>query len=133
MAGTPTAAPVDPLAKRAAIGVACARLGIGIATFGFTRRVLPAIGFERPDPATVALARLAGGRDIALGLHALAGASDRDRLRESVALGTAVDAGDAAAFGAALLQGEGIARTAGMNAPAGLAAALLGLWILRRL
>lgn len=115
------------------MAVAGIRLGLGVAILGATERALAGLGFSDPDPATVALARLAGGRDVALGMHGLLAGSDRDRLREAVALGAMVDAGDAIAFGAALLRREGIGRTAAMNAPLGAAAAVAGLWILRRL
>lgn len=123
----------DPLARSAALAIAAARLGIGIGTSALTRRALRGLGFERPSGATVALARLAGGRDIALGLHALAARDDRDRLREATALGILVDGGDAAAFAAALARRDGIDRTAAINAPLGAAAAIVGAWILSRL
>jgi hypothetical protein len=123
----------DPLARAAVLAIAAARIGIGVGAFAFTRRALAALGFQRPHGATLALARLAGGRDIALGLHALAARKERERLREAAALGALVDAGDAVAFGAALAGRQGIDRTAALNAPLGLAAALLGAWALRRL
>lgn len=126
-------APIDPLARSAAVTIACGRIGIGVATFGFTRVALAKLGFERPDPSTVALARLAGGRDIALGLHALSAARDPDRLREATLLGAIVDAGDAVAFGAGLRAGPGARRTALKNATLGAAAAVAGAWVLRRL
>ncbi len=132
MASVVTRSP-DPLARGAALGIAGIRIGIGIATFAATRRALAGLGFGDPDAATVALSKLAGGRDIALGLHALLVASDRDRLREAVALGALVDAGDAIAFGSALVKRDGIDRTAAMNAPLGAGAAVVGVLILRRL
>jgi hypothetical protein len=116
-----------------ALAVGGVRIGIGIGTFGATRRALGGLGFGEPDGATVALARLAGSRDIALGLHALSAANDRERLREAVALGTLVDAGDAVSFGSALIARDGIDRTAALNAPLGAAATAIGLWILNRL
>ena len=115
------------------LGVAAGRIGIGIGAFFATRRALGLLGFEAPGGATVALARLAGGRDIALGLHALAAGDDRKRLREAAALGAFVDAGDAVAFGTALARRDGIDRTAALNVPLGAAAALVGAWALNRL
>jgi hypothetical protein len=109
------------------------RLAIGLGVFFAPRRALAALGFEEPSGATVVLARLAGGRDLALAAHAFSVAGDPARLREAAAIGAAVDAGDAIAFGAALLTRDGIDRTAAMNAPLGAAAAGLGLWALRRL
>ncbi len=130
---SPAGAAIDPLARAAALSIAWARIGIGIGTFGFTRPALAKLGFERPDTATVALARLAGGRDIALGLQALSAAADRGRLREATLLGAMVDAGDAVAFGAASLAEPGARRPALQNAALGAAAALAGAWVLARL
>lgn len=124
--------PEEP-ARTVALAIACARIGIGIGAFALTRTALRGLGFEEPSGATVALARLAGGRDIALGLHALRAGGDRERLREATALGVAVDAGDAVAFAAALAGGDGIGRTAALNAPLGAAAAIAGAWALSRL
>lgn len=126
------AAPIDPLARSGAIAIALARVGIGIAALALTWPALSALGFERPGAAGVALARLAGGRDVALGLHALAAGGERRRLREATALGAAVDLGDAVAF-AALGADPGARATALRNAPLGAVAALAGAWIYRRL
>jgi hypothetical protein len=123
----------DPLSRLVVLGVASGRLAIGLGAFFATRRALGALGFDQPSGATVALARLAGGRDLALAAHAFAVAGDRDRLREAAAIGAAVDAGDAIAFATALATRDGIDRTAAMNAPLGAAAAVLGIWALRRL
>lgn len=119
---------LDSLARPGAIAIALTRIGIGIGAFGFTRAALRGLGFADPDPATIALARLAGGRDVALGLHALAVRGDRRRLREASLIGAAVDAGDAIAFGA-LAAGQGIDRTAAINATLGTGGALAGLWV----
>jgi hypothetical protein len=81
----------------------------------------------------VALARLAGGRDIALGLHTLAAADDPQRLRQATAIGALVDAGDALAFGAVLGDGGPARRTALLNVPIAAGAALAGAWAVRRL
>ena len=123
----------DPLARTLVLGVACGRVAIGLGAFFATRRALAALGFSEPSGAAVALARLAGGRDIALGLHALAVRDDPAALKQAAAIGAAVDAGDAIAFGAALATRDGIDRTAAINAPLGAGAAIAGLWGLCRL
>lgn len=125
--------PTDSLARALVLAVACGRIAIGVGAFFATRRALGALGFNEPSGAAVALARLAGGRDMALGLHALAIRDDRDALRQAAAIGAAVDAGDAIAFGTALATRDGIDRTAALNAPLGAGAAAAGLWALRRL
>jgi hypothetical protein len=108
--------PIDPLARSGAIAIAAGRLGLGVAICAFTRPALKGLGFDDPDPGSVALARLAGGRDIALGLHGLAARDDRDRLSEATLIAAAVDAGDGLAFGAALASG-GLGRRAAINLP----------------
>jgi len=123
----------DGLSRLGATEIACGRIGIGIGATALTRPALRALGFAEPDGATVALARLAGGRDIALGLHGLSVRDDPVELRRSVLIGAAVDAGDAAAFAAALIRREGIDRTAAMNVPIAGAAVVAGLWVAARL
>ena len=123
----------DPLARSGAIAIGLTRIGIGVAAFTLTTPALRKLGFgDAPSPAAVALARLAGGRDIALGLHALSVRDDRNRLREASLLGAAVDAGDAIAFGAAIAA-PGYRKMALLNAPAGLGGAIAGTWVATRL
>jgi hypothetical protein len=123
----------DELARLGATAIALGRIAIGIGAAGLTRPALRALGFAEPDGATVALARLAGGRDIALGLHGLSVRDDPAELRKSVLLGAAVDAGDAAAFATALIRRDGIDRTAAMNVPIAGAAVVAGAWVASRL
>jgi hypothetical protein len=124
---------VDPLGRAAVVTVAAARIGIGAAALADTRRALELLGFERPGGATVTLARMVGGRDVALGLHALAGASDPVELRRAALIGGLVDGVDTLAFAGALVGRKGIDRTAIANAPLGAAAAVASIWALRRL
>lgn len=123
----------NPVGQAAAVLVGAGRVGLGLGITLFTRPALELIGFKRPSGSTVALARLAGMRDVAIGAHALAGAGDRERLREAALIGMLVDTSDALAFGAAIATRDGIDSTAMKNAPAGAAAALVGAWILSRL
>lgn len=133
MAGTLQPSPPDPLARQAATAIAVARVGIGIGALALTRPALRFLGFADPAGASVALARLAGGRDIALGVHGLLVRNDAARLREATLLGAAVDAGDAGAFAAALLSRDGIDRTAWMNLPIAGSAVVAGAWVASRL
>lgn len=125
--------PPEPLARNAAIAIAIARVGIGIGALAFTRPALEVLGFRRPDGATVALARMAGARDIALGVHGLLVRDDAAGLREATRLATAADAGDAFAFAAALANRDGIDRTALKNLPIAGGAVVAGAWIAERL
>lgn len=123
---------MDPIGRVAAVGIATGRALLGVAIFGRPNQALGQLGFGAPTPAMVTIARLAGGRDIALGMHGLANANERGRLREAVAIGALVDAGDAIAFGALLANAEH-RRTALRNLPIAAGAAGLGAWVLSRL
>jgi len=133
MTGDPQPSPPDPLARRTATAIAVVRVGFGIGALAFTRPALKFLGFGEPDGTSVALARLAGGRDIALGVHGLLVRDDPDRLRESSLLAAAVDAGDAGAFATAILSRDGIDRTAWMNLPVAGSAVVAGVWVASRL
>jgi hypothetical protein len=125
--------PPDKLARLGAIAIAAGRIGIGIGALAFTRPALSVLGFDDPQGGTVALARMAGVRDIALGLHALAVRDDAVALGQASVLGAAVDAGDAFAFGAGLVARDGIDRTAVMNLPIASSAVIAGAWVSSRL
>lgn len=125
--------PPEALARNAAIAIAAVRIGIGIGALALTRPALGVLGFTDPDGATVALARMAGVRDIALGAHALLVRDDAEGLREATVLGTAVDAGDTFAFAAALINRDGIDATALKNLPIAGSAVAAGAWLAGRL
>jgi hypothetical protein len=122
----------DPLARTAVLGIAAGRVTIGVGALLATRPALKVLGFEAADTQARALARIAGGRDIALGLLAFAARDDRAALREASAAAAAVDLGDAIAFGIA-----GRDPVAGRAAVQGILsggiAAIVGAWAVRRL
>jgi Domain of unknown function (DUF4267) len=122
----------NPLARDAAIGIAAARIAIGLGVLLATRRAIRGLGFS-PRGESAALARMAGARDIALGALTLAAAPDRDRLRLASLACAAVDAADAASFAAGAARGEGVERAAMLGIPSAVAATGAGLWIATRL
>ncbi len=92
---------------------------------------LRALGFSETSPATVAVGRIAGGRDFVLGALTLAALDDPERLRRASLANAGADAGDVAAFAIALGTKE---RTAGVRGiAAALPATLAGLWAAWRL
>jgi hypothetical protein len=109
------------------------RMAIGIGLAVAPRPALGALGFRDVPDEAVVVSRIAGGRDFVLGALTLLAIDDPDRLRTAHLACAAVDAGDAAAFGAALAQG-GDMRDAGVR---GLAAAvpatIAGVWAALRL
>ncbi len=114
------------------LAIAAGRIGIGVGALLVTRPALKALGFAEVDAAGTALGRIAGGRDIALGLIALAARDDRKALRVAALAAAAVDATDAVSFG--LAAKDPVARRAGIGGVvSGSAAAIVGAWAWRRL
>jgi hypothetical protein len=110
---------------------AAGRIAIGIGMLVAPESALRALGFSEVSAATVAVARIAGIRDLVLGGATLAALDERARLR-AVTIGNATaDAGDTLAFAIAIRADQ---RTAGLRGVAtALPAALTGLWVAWRL
>jgi hypothetical protein len=130
MADLPANTP-DSLGRASALAIAAGRIGIGVAALTATRPTLRFLGLGTAE-GTVVITRLAGIRDVALGLHAIAARDDAEALGLAVKVAALADAGDAAAF-AALARTRGLDRTVLMNTPPALYAALAGVWIAARL
>lgn len=92
---------------------------------------LRVLGFSETGPATVAVGRIAGGRDCVLGVLTLTALGDRERLRRASLANAGADAGDVAAFAIALGTKERTAAVRGIGAA--VPAALVGLWVAWRL
>jgi hypothetical protein len=123
---------IDPLARRAVLGIAAGRIGIGVGALLATGPALKALGFAETDAGGRALARIAGGRDIAIGLLTVAARDDARALRLAALLAAAVDGTDAISF--AIAGRDPQMRRAGVGGSAsGAAAALTGAWAYRRL
>jgi hypothetical protein len=114
------------------IGSALGRLAIGVGIFAVPRRALPALGFCEVDETGLALARLAGARDVVLGVATLCALDDGNRLRAASLANAAADGADALNF--ALVLGRTPRNSAARR---GIAAALpataAGLWVFWRL
>ncbi len=89
------------------------------------------LGFNEVSPATVAVGRIAGIRDLVLGVVTLAALEDKDRLRTATLANAVADAGDALAFAAAL--GTAERRAGARGIAAALPAAVTGAWTAWRL
>jgi Domain of unknown function (DUF4267) len=123
---------IDPLARQATTAIAAGRIALGLGALLAPGPALKALGFSKVDGTSVALTRLVGTRDLAVGLLTLAARDDLDSLRAATALSAAVDAGDAVSL--SLAGQDPAARRAGLiGASSGTAAALAGLWAWRRL
>lgn len=123
---------VDPRARQVALQIGAGRVALGVATVFATRPALKGLGFSQPEATGIALAKLAGGRDIALGALTLAAHDDVRALRTLMLVSSACDLADAVALG--LSVGDPETRKAGISGiTSGSAAALAGLWAWRRL
>ena len=123
---------IDPLARQAVLGMAGCRVAIGAATFLATGPAMRAGGLGEANATARAVGKVAGGRDLALGLLTFAVRDDRQMLATVALTAALCDAADAAAFSFAAAEPE--TRTGGvLGVLAGGAAALLGLWAFRRL
>lgn len=123
----------DRLSQAISAQIAIGRLAIGVGASTIPDTGLSALGFDPPDGNSRALARIAGGRDLALGALTLLAIKDRERLRQTNAACAAVDAGDAIAFAIALARREGIDRAAATGVALAVPAALVGVWLTQRL
>jgi hypothetical protein len=123
---------VDPALRLASL-IAFARMGIGASVWAAPRASMDALGFDPDNPQVMALARLAGTRDLALGAAAAACAGDPQAAATMARLNAGVDALDAAAFGVALVRRRGIDRAALLGAATAAAAAAIGLGLASRL
>ncbi len=123
---------IDPLGRRLALALGSARLGLGVGALFATRPTLKLLLFGETDGPGRALAKLAGGRDLALGLMTLAARDDAAMLRTLVLTTAVLDAADACALGLAARDGD--TRLAGLGGVvSGGAAAIAGAWAWRRL
>jgi hypothetical protein len=122
----------DPLARNLLLAIAATRIGIGAGTLLATQPALRALGFSDADAAGRVLARLVGGRDVALGALVLVTSRDPKAMRWTGLAAAAVDATDAISLGQAARH-KGMGRAGGLGALSGAAAAIAGLWAGQRI
>jgi hypothetical protein len=124
---------IDISARRAVLAIAAGRAAIGAGVLLATRPALRVAGFPTPNADGVALARLAGGRDLALAALTFTAQRDRAALRAVTLASLAVDATDAVSLGIAGRKHREL-RLAGIGGVlSGGSAALAGAWAWRRL
>lgn len=122
----------DPLGRQAVLAIAAGRIALGTGALLATRPTLGVLGFGETDASGLALAKLAGGRDLAMGAVTLALRDDPAALRAAALAAAVLDAADALTF--ILAAGNPETRRAGLGGVlSGGAAAVTGLWAWRRL
>lgn len=123
---------MDAQARQVALGLGVSRVALGVGIFFATQPALRAMGFGSTNASGEAVAKLGGGRDLALGALTLAARDDREALRAALLLSGACDLTDAVAMGVAARRPE--TREAGLGGVlAGGAAAAACFWARRRL
>jgi hypothetical protein len=123
---------MDPKARRVALLIGGSRVALGAAIFLAPRAALRAARFPEPGATGVALAKLGGGRDIAVGALTLASLGDAERLRTVMLVSNLCDLADAAAFASAAPDPQmRLPALSGVLSGAGAASA--GFWAWRRL
>jgi hypothetical protein len=109
-----------------------ARTGLGVGALLLTRPTLKALMFGETDSTGRALARLAGGRDLAIGLATIAAHDDRVALRQLTWTAGLLDAADAVAMGLSARDPD--TRLAALGGVASAASgALASAWVWKRL
>ncbi|HXQ88314.1 MAG TPA: DUF4267 domain-containing protein [Solirubrobacterales bacterium] len=125
-------AKMDPRARQLALAIGAGRLAMGLSILLATRPALRKMGFGATDASGEALAKLGGGRDLALGAMTLAARDDRQALRTAILVSGACDAADALSLG--ISAGRPETRQAGIGGViAGSGAAAACVWAARRL
>jgi hypothetical protein len=123
---------MDSKARQVALEIGATRVAMGVGIFFATRPALRVFGFGEAGAAGMALGKLGGGRDIAIGALTLAARDDRRALRTAILVSSACDAADAVALGISARHPE--TRKAGIGGVlSGGIAAAAGLWAWRRL
>jgi hypothetical protein len=123
---------MDPLGRRTALTLGAARVGLGVGALFVTRPTLKALLFGETDAVGRALAKVGGGRDLALGAMTLAARDDAATLRALVLASAMLDAADAFALGLAARDPD--TRLAGLGGVvSGGGAAIAGVWAAHRL
>src|SRR6476660_2967297 len=92
-------AKTDPKARQLALAIGTGRMAMGLGILFATRPALRGMGFGTTDASGEALAKLGGGRDVALGALTLAARDDRQALRAALLVSGACDAADALSLG----------------------------------
>jgi hypothetical protein len=121
----------DPSVRVWSLASGLGRIAFGIGMLAAPEPALRALGFREVSPATAAVSRIAGIRDLVLGVVTLAALDDRERLRAATLANAVADAGDTLAFGVVLDSEEHTAGTRGLVAA--LPAAVAGVWTAWRL
>lgn len=115
-----------------ALTLGAGRVALGAGALLVTGPTLKGLGFGQTDAVGRALAKLAGGRDLALGLLTLVAHDDEQMLRTVTLTAAVLDGADAISLSLAAPDGDTRPAALGGVASGG-AAAIAGVWAWQRL
>ncbi|UJA18858.1 hypothetical protein HJD18_00660 [Thermoleophilia bacterium SCSIO 60948] len=119
--------------KLVALTLAGGRIAIGTGIWLAPKLALKVLGFgDEPSTAELTLARMAGARDLILGVWHATVLDDPDELRRATNAITFADLGDSAAF-ALVAKAGGPKQTALLGLGAAVPATAMGAWLSQRL
>jgi hypothetical protein len=123
--------PAEGAERALAVNLGVGRVAIGAALWLTPRLATRILGFDDPDARTLAVARIAATRDMAIGVWQLSSLDDPEQLAKASMSAAVCDVGDGVAFALALRDPS--TRTAGLRGvPLAAAAALAGFWLASR-
>jgi len=126
----PTAVP-GAVVRALSAGNGAGRIALGLGLMVAPERALEVLGFPDAGPGAVVISRIAGVRDIVLGVNTILALNDPVRLRAASLANAGADAGDALTFSLAL--GGDSHAAAKRGVAAAVPAALASIWAARRL
>ena len=121
----------DPVVRALSAANGAGRVAIGLGLMLAPEKALAILGFSSADPGVVLISRIAGVRDMVLGVSTLLALDDPARLRAASLANAGADAGDAVAFALALSGERRRAALRGLITAA--PAAIASLWAASRL
>jgi hypothetical protein len=117
----------DDAPRAAIIGLGAGRIAIGLGLWIAPEALARVLGLRDLGPEALAIARVAGTRDVLLGVWQLRALQDREALVRATTAGAIADAGDALAF--AIATRDPRARGAGWRGIlTAVPATAVGLW-----
>jgi hypothetical protein len=125
--------PIPADVRGIAFASGAGRIVIGIGLAASPEIAMRMLGFPRYSAETLVVSRIAGARDIVMGVATLLALGDRRRLATASLANAAADAADAATFAATLSRGGELRPAALRGLAAAVPATAAGLWAAARL
>ena len=125
--------PIPPDVRAIAFASGAGRIVIGLGLAASPRIAMRMLGFPRYTDETLVVSRIAGARDVVMGIATLLALGDRRRLAAASLANAGADGADAATFAATLAKGDELRPAALRGLAAAVPATAAGLWAAARL